>query len=528
MPPKGYRSSVNALGAAVVMAFVAFFPGALNALAQDVEPVPADADPHAPPDELSANPDRDFHHTLGLMAFEQEDFERAFSYFARALRSAPDDTALLVAFAESAIHLERWDRAISALRRALRIDPVHARARFLVGLIAYRQGRYRDALDSFDGASDAGFDEPMLRFYRGASRFKIGEWESARRDLEFAVAELPETHPNSRFYLGVTYFELEDYREAVDELEIVVDTADDPALERVAARILDEAQARARRYKWWEIGVELGAAYDTNVLYEPADDIVAGEDGAYAFGMFEGTVYPWRTPDGYVGAGFHFFQSVHLADQDDAIREFDLLVNAFSLDSQVRVRHAMPEFHVGIGYEISDVFLGTDRYEVAQEIEPSATLVESARTATRASVAFRQKAFPDFDARDGVAVEPTVAQLFEPARPAGAKAAIELGYLQNSAASDLYDYYGGRLFYGMSVPLRRDLTSSGAVEFRYQDYVNHIGNRRDQRLSLDLGLRYDFVSFIYGQLMFRHARNDSLSDYRWQKNVVAVAFGAAF
>ncbi|MCB9477694.1 MAG: tetratricopeptide repeat protein [Deltaproteobacteria bacterium] len=479
--------------------------------------LPAGADENSPPVQ-----NRDLGFTQGIKAFEAGEYDIAFSRFQQAHLVDPENPEVLIYLVRSAIELRRYDRASTALKELAEIED-SADVQFYVAYIAYQEGRYREAVNGFQRAETMGSEIPTIPFFLGASLFRVADFDRARPLLEKSVRDLPETHPNSRFYLGATYLQQEEYTRAMRELRAVVDAEGDSRLGRTAANLLRQAERGNERTKWWEVSFELGSAYDSNVLYEPETDVVSGEEASYGFGSFEGVLYPYRTAQGHAGVGYALYQSIHFASDDDIVRDFDITRNAGSLTFMAHVLQGVPGVLTGLDYEYSDAHLGGVRYQQTHEIKPQATVIESDITATRAQVVVQDKTFPDFDGRDALYLRPTVSQLFSLYHRT-INTAVELGYEQNEAESDLFDYQGVSVFVGAAIPVIGELSSILGLQGRFLDYVHHPDDRTDRRLIVDAGLKYGLTKYLSAHANYRHSRNDSNEDiFAWEKDVASLS-----
>ena len=379
----------------------------------------------------------------------------------------------------------------------------------------------------FNIAREAEVKELSIHYYMGASLFRLKEYERAIETLEPVLDAAPEVQANTHFYAGASCYSLGKFRRAQKHLEKTLEIAPGTPVAQKAAELLDATLLERQLAKWWDIRFEMGAAYDTNVLYEPEDFEVTDQAGFYGFTEFSGKVYPLKKRRGNIGAGYCFYQSIHYATDNDVLSEFDLQRHAGLLEGLLRILAGYPGLFLGAEYELSYASLGGRHYQDTHQVLPHLTLTESSLSATRASMIVQTKRFADYQQRDGIFLGPALTQMFSFLNKKG-KAAIEVEYQQNNAESDNYDYQGVKGFAGALVPVVGGLSAIGGFQYRYLHYINHAENRIDRKITVDTALQYEFAEFFATQLGYRYARNVSLDRYSWQKNVGSLSFQVRF
>lgn len=472
-------------------------------------------------------PDRDLNLALGTRSLDVGDAESAYVYFEKARLADPKNPRVLALLIRTSLELGRLERAEAHLDTLLAESPGDGEALFYRGYIHYLRGRYREALVAFAGARGADRPVEALDFYEGACWFRLGEYERARRLFLKVIQSRPGAHPESRFYLGAIDFEHGRYQPAEEEFEAVVAAEKDSRLGRAAAELLDETRRRMAVEKPYVIEAAVGAAYDSNVVYEPETEIVGDKDGFYGFTEFDGVYYPYRSTAGHMGFGGSYRQTVHTERQDEFIRDFDLLRLAGSVDLDARVPGVKPALFASTRYEYSDVYLGADDYQNTHELLPGLTLVETDRTATMGQAAIQWKNFPEFSGRDSTYWSPSLAQVLTFNDQEG-QAGVRLSFEQNESDSDFYDFRGLGVMAAVVCPIVKSWSGEAAVQWRYLDYVFHPDRRIDRRMDFDAAIRYAFNEHFFGRLDFQHARNDSLSTFSWEKNVTGLSMALAY
>jgi tetratricopeptide (TPR) repeat protein len=122
------------------------------------------------------------------------DWAGADASFQRALTLAPGDASVVLAAADTAATLGRFDEALTLVRRAVRLDPVSARSYYGLGVMAYWAGRWEEAITALRKALEL---NPEYQDAHGM----LGRVFLAQGHLQRALAEMErEPDPSWRLY----------------------------------------------------------------------------------------------------------------------------------------------------------------------------------------------------------------------------------------------------------------------------------------------------------------------------------------
>ncbi|MBT9568106.1 MAG: PEP-CTERM system TPR-repeat protein PrsT [Thiobacillus sp.] len=141
------------------------------------------------PEFLSANEQLQLlgglsHHALG-------EFERAKRFLAPYQEQHPRDVGVRKLLASIYLADRQYDRVITMLQPALRIQPDDARALAMLGEVAMRQGKLDKAASLFEEAADA-HDSPEIQAGLGVSQIGAGQAEAGFRTLARGYARAPD------------------------------------------------------------------------------------------------------------------------------------------------------------------------------------------------------------------------------------------------------------------------------------------------------------------------------------------------
>lgn len=189
-----------------------------------------------------------------------------------AQRSARAKEASAIA-AQALVHYQNseFQAAEEKFKRAVELDPDNKSYYFRYGVTLYRLEKYNEALVVIKLSPDTPDIALEKRYYLGLIHLKLKELDFAlTRMREVGSAKDPNLSPSAAFYEGVILFTQEKYEEAKEPFERVLDTSNDPALDRQAEDFLDKLialiQMKKAMSKRWFFNGSLGLTYDSNVL----------------------------------------------------------------------------------------------------------------------------------------------------------------------------------------------------------------------------------------------------------------------
>ncbi len=160
----------------------------------------------------------------GIKAFQTRDFEKALSYFQKAVENLPQEalSGILYYRALVSINLQKFDDVVLNVNKLLDLYPNEGINYVLLGHIHGFLADHNKAIIFYTKAIERGFDKSDIFFARGNEKLRNGELQHAVLDLQKA-AELAST--NSLYYnvLGRTFNSLNDNKSAIDAFTKAVD-----------------------------------------------------------------------------------------------------------------------------------------------------------------------------------------------------------------------------------------------------------------------------------------------------------------
>jgi TolB-like protein/Flp pilus assembly protein TadD len=191
------------------------------------------------------------HVALAHVSEDTLDFGQANNEYERALALAPGNAEILRESGGFAASMGHFDAGLSALRRALVLDPLARASHSLLGRALYAARRYEEAIGAFAEAVSLDPDFKGTYALRGLSFYGLGDLQSARASCE--------TKPNywySQQCLAVVYDKLGRHADAEAELAKIKAALGDSAAYQYATIYAQWGQ-HAKALEWLETALKL-------------------------------------------------------------------------------------------------------------------------------------------------------------------------------------------------------------------------------------------------------------------------------
>ncbi len=160
-------------------------------------------------------------------------------------------------------------------------------AAFSSGVSLFRQGRYANARAAFEKALAEGLRTPALFYDLGATEFKLGNLEAAKRNFK-RISGDPRYGQYARYNLGLVARKQGDSAAARTYFSYVSRRASDPSLRELAHRQLKEL-GPVRNVPKGVGFLELESGYDSNVILRRlASTVTPSQKGSALFGILTG------------------------------------------------------------------------------------------------------------------------------------------------------------------------------------------------------------------------------------------------
>ncbi|MCU0403345.1 MAG: tetratricopeptide repeat protein [Chitinophagaceae bacterium] len=162
---------------------------------------------------------------LGMYYFKKQGYEKAaeaFSMLNEEHLSEDQKTEMSFAYGYSLITLKRLKEAKPYLNMA-RLDtrnPRYIDANYYYGLIAYNEGQFSEAIQSFEIAGNAPAYQPLTPYYTASIQYALGNKDKGLELAEKALKQGNQYYEAELHQLaGHAYFEKKEYATAIPHLE---------------------------------------------------------------------------------------------------------------------------------------------------------------------------------------------------------------------------------------------------------------------------------------------------------------------
>ena len=135
-----------------------------------------------------AQRDARWHNNQGVVQMDQHQYARAVEEFKAAVALDEGYAIGLANLGIAYFSLGKYDSAAVSVERALQSDPANRHANYTLGLIYSAQGtQYDSALSAFERVAVADDEDPLVYYYRGQVKAKMGRSESAIEDFKASI-----------------------------------------------------------------------------------------------------------------------------------------------------------------------------------------------------------------------------------------------------------------------------------------------------------------------------------------------------
>ena len=275
----------------------------------------------------------------GLIPFNSEQWQQAYTLFDQAVQADPTDAVALYYRGLTAVRLKQTSEAIKDLEQALALDPSLPHAALDLGIAYFDAGQYAAAKPWLERAYQQGSERLVCEFFLGVTSYRLGEDAAALAYLNEAKAD-PEVRAAAQYYAGLALARQGDTAAARAAFAQVAQEQPQSEIGRAALRYggLEEARLPpptmgGGAQKPWSVYGKLGFEYDSNVLIAPsnsalktAQGISDESDGRAVIGAGGG--YTLLDADiGSARVSYDFSQSIHFQ-----LTDFDLQGHRLRLD----------------------------------------------------------------------------------------------------------------------------------------------------------------------------------------------------
>lgn len=382
---------------------------------------------------------------------------------------------------------ESYGEAITLFEQALILKPGDKAALTSLGIACARSGDSKKAKELFGRVLEKDPKNSRARYEYAVILNNEGYTEQARQMLGRVAGEA----------------EAQDMRNAAQEL-------------------LDHLTEKQRAKT--SISFAAGVQYDSNVVLEPDDSVVAvgRKSDLRSVLMFRAKEPVLAEEQLSAEAGYSFYQNLHLNLEDYNVQQHEL-----SLAGKYEIAR---DLKAGLGYSYTLAYVGGERYSSIHALKPWVTVNLFTASYAQFSLGLQKKAyvasesFPDNADRSASSLAAGASYGSEFAK--GTSIVFQYGYLRDAADREWWDLTQHKV----SATIRTSLSgfslfaSASFADGRYgENPSTTLPARHDRRTDYTVGAFRDITKTVRLSLSDQYTFNDSnLTDYEYTRNIIGL------
>ncbi len=470
----------------------------------------------------------------GLAAYLRKDYQGAVKFLEQAVAENPNSATANHILGLSLYRLDKYQESITYLEKTKSLDP-NIKGIYLDLGIAYNKIKdYDKALVELTEATKQQPDRGLAYFNLGYAQYKLGNYEDATTSFDKAYKLDPDLTTQSRFYLGLSHYKMANYEKARVEFEFVGEFAAGTDTAVAALQYLDVITSLTKRYYG---GVSAGFQYDTNVAVEADDvDIVSDRSAPRAVFFFNVGYNPYLKPDAVLGGNFSYYINFNKDVEDFNIQDFR--INLYGL-KKTTLGGIPVSFFLNYFYDIVliDGSPASHLFSQSNSVSPQVSFQWTPYTSTVLSYEFRYDDFKDFNERDAINNDFTIAEVFS---LYNGKLLLKPGFnFEINSARDVpdtfsYDYVSPEGFLEVFAFLPFGITTYFEFNYYRQDYYNQEFGRVDNQFGVEVVVSKRLYKILYLDLGYVHISNPSETDFpgpnpfEYDRDIFSVTLSARF
>lgn len=465
-----------------------------------------------------------------------------------AIRASADNGRAWHLYGRAEMLLGNHDAALTAFDKA---KEKGQKVSLDVGSVQYQKGDNRAALETLATAVEEDDANAEAHYMYGLALYKAERHKTAREHLARARELDPELEPEALVFSAAAASKLGDDETARKELETAAAIDPDGEAGKAAKKAL--AQGQGGKQGPFQAAVQLSTQYDSNVLLVPeagglfTPEEISNKSGNRLVLNLQGAWTPEITGSWRGVVGYGLYQSLHYTHRD-TVKSFDLTNHGITLGAEQKSEAAA----LSLPYNLSLAYLNTfdknTRYATTHSFTPSYAWKTGAHTLGAANaIGYEDYALdPVALELDGKDIAQTRDNLFDQLtvfyRLDAGKVYLtpSLALLYANASGDSsWDNTGGRVALQGGVAVTKTVGIDAGLSYTGRSYGNPFAvtddagvttaeDRSDSETGFNLGLNYvngHFNAFTG----YSYTGNTSTIDtFQFRRHIVTLGAGAQF
>ena len=471
----------------------------------------------------------DLHISKGIIELEAKRYDIARDEFKKAKDERPDDPDANYLLGLTYLGLGELEKVEESLKKVIELDPAYPGAHYQLGVVYYKKGALKDSLAEFSLAEKGEPERGMIYYYQGLIYYKLSEYNKTPPLFLKAMSLIPDSKPMAHYYQAISYYKLGYLDDAEEGFKEVLRLEPGSDIARSSMEYLDEIKKAVRPKKRWDLSLSLCIQYDTNVVLEPADSLLASQiarnQDLREVAFFRGGYRFIQSDSWNLGANYSLYQGLHRK-----LDEFNTLSN----DIGIYGYYAAGQHQLRLNYNFNLISVDNSRYLLSHTINPMINLFYSNRFITQLSYRYQAKDFQDTkqfplnSERDGANHQAGLTEFISFKKIEGG---LRGGYYFDHDQTDGpdWDYDGHRLFLGIGFPVILGTNLDLLAEYYPKIFKNPNSltgfqeKRRDDLRSATISFSRELSRLLSVSLQFLTQQNDSNIDiFEYNRSIYSI------
>jgi len=438
---------------------------------------------------------------LGLTYKQIGEARKAKEFFIKALTEKPKVNDAYVELAQILYQLGELEEAKKWLQEAESQNIMPAKVAFLNGLILMKEGRNKEARESFEKA----------------------------KNLDKTIAQ------SADFQISLTYLSEKKIKEAKKSFEALIETSPGTDVADFAKDYLSALDRVIKSYKAWSINFITGYLYDDNVVSKPSGNIgietvdkISGKRDSAIVNNLKINYRPLLADKLYFSGSYEFYYKNYFHTY-----EYDMMVHSIELTPGYNFKDGIIIFPLSYHH----VWLNEREYMSLFYFRPTLNLQFMPSHIAQLSLGYGKrdilryiKGFDPDEDRDSKQFLILLSYLY-PFKEGKGLFYSRYEYIYDDTEGKNWESDSHRISLGIIYPVLNRVSLNFAGDYTWQNYRNihtlsgkgingfpeHQTERKDRILNISAGFGYEISRYLNLNLRYTHTRNDSnfpIYDYR--------------
>jgi tetratricopeptide (TPR) repeat protein len=462
----------------------------------------------------------------GIAEFKAENYEEALQFLIKAREQQPGSS--MAAYYLGLTYKQMGDYRESAKQfiDAIRLPPPVEDAYPELVRVLYYKNELKEAMDWVVKAEKEGAKPGQIAFLKGLVLSKEGKNKEAIDSFKKAKEMDPSLAQSADLQRAMLYAKEKKFREARESLKAVISV--DPASEMASfAKEYEEAFTKGiKSYKPWRMTAGMTYQYDDNVVLKPSTAIpgvlITGQRDSSVVTTFRFNYTPLLSEPWFFNAQYNFYGNTHFSQH-----KADLIYQTVSLTPG----YQFPKGAITLPVSYSHVWLDKHQYTAVGLVKPTVSLMFLPNHIGQFSIEYARREMlkssmnrdEDRDANIFILSPGYIYSLL------GGRGMFNARYefSRDDTEGKNWENTGNRISLGLLMPVVNKLsfTFSGDMFWQHYDHPHTLFGmeRKDRTYSGSSGFLWEVFKGFRLHLQYSHTRAESnIRVYEYKRNTFTI------